>query len=91
MSTINRVKDGSHKLDTSRPRLYNPYIEEYYIHTELRNKDCCPLRRRRWVSFDFTNDDVKAHLNDILERFQKDERYRNDERYLKLWMRYVSF
>lgn len=22
--------------------------------------------------------------------FQNDERYRNDERYLKLWMRYVS-
>lgn len=45
----------------------------------------------RCISFDSTSSqDLKVQLTDILERFQKDRRYRNDERYLKLWMRYVS-
>lgn len=37
-----------------------------------------------------TSSDLKEALSEILERFQTDQRYRNDERYLKLWMRYVS-
>eukprot|EP00752_Nemacystus_decipiens_P016535 g14779.t1 len=45
----------------------------------------------RCISFDSTtSDDLKVQLSDILERFQKDQRYRNDERYLKLWMRYAD-
>lgn len=37
-----------------------------------------------------TKADLKISLARVLRRFQDDERYRSDERYLKLWMRYVS-
>ncbi|CAM9995135.1 unnamed protein product [Ectocarpus sp. 6 AP-2014] len=37
-----------------------------------------------------TSSDLKEALSEILERFQTDQRYRNDERYLKLWMRYAD-
>ncbi|CAN0441730.1 unnamed protein product [Ectocarpus sp. 12 AP-2014] len=37
-----------------------------------------------------TTSDLKEALAEILERFQTDQRYRNDERYLKLWMRYAD-
>lgn len=34
---------------------------------------------------------LKEKLEGVIVRFQDEECYRNDERYLKLWMRYVSY
>lgn len=34
--------------------------------------------------------DLKATMETAIVRFTGQRRYRNDERYLKLWMRYVS-
>ena len=34
--------------------------------------------------------DLKEALVESLVRLRSDERYRNDDRYVKLWMRYVS-
>eukprot|EP00903_Cladosiphon_okamuranus_P007665 g7433.t1 len=45
----------------------------------------------RCISVDeSSSEDLKVQLHNILDRFQKDRRYRNDERYLKLWMRYAD-
>lgn len=50
--------------------------------------------RIRWVSRMTKNPmssvDLKATMATAIMRFTGQRRYRNDERYLKLWMRYVS-
>ncbi|CAN0139013.1 unnamed protein product [Scytosiphon promiscuus] len=58
----------------------------------LARDDDDPLEESiRCIPFDYAKSDIlTGHLTGILERFRSDNRYRNDERYLKLWMRYAD-
>lgn len=55
----------------------------YFVRLRIR-------RLSRMTKNRMSSVDLKATMETAIMRFTGQRRYRNDERYLKLWMRYVS-